>query len=62
VLKLVEMRADDIYNNPLPLLHIAGQCAGVYSTLIAGATVILPGAFSLQHLCPRSRTSSGGST
>ena len=47
VVELVEMREDDVYYNPLPLFHIAGQWAAVYATLIRGATVVLPGAFTL---------------
>jgi crotonobetaine/carnitine-CoA ligase len=47
VVELVEMRETDIYYNPLPLFHIAGQWAAVYAALIRGATVVLPGAFTL---------------
>ncbi|MEZ5925197.1 MAG: AMP-binding protein [Hyphomicrobiaceae bacterium] len=47
VVELLEMREADVYYNPLPLFHIAGQWAAVYATLISGATVVIPGAFSL---------------
>jgi len=49
VLELLEMQMTDIYYNPLPLFHIAGQWAAVYASLIAGATVVLPTAFSLSR-------------
>lgn len=48
-IELLEMTADDIYYSPLPLFHIAGQWATVYCALIAGCTVVVPGAFSLQR-------------
>ncbi len=47
VVELVKMRESDVYYNPLPLFHIAGQWAAVYASLIRGATVVLPGAFTL---------------
>jgi crotonobetaine/carnitine-CoA ligase len=49
VIELLEMQSSDIYYNPLPLFHIAGQWAAVYASLIAGATVVLPTAFSLSR-------------
>ena len=47
VVELLELRAEDVYYNPLPLFHIAGQWAAVYACLIAGATVVIPQAFTL---------------
>lgn len=47
VIELCEMREDDVYYNPLPLFHIAGQWAAVYCGLIRGCTVIVPGAFTI---------------
>ncbi len=47
VIELLELTDKDIHYNPLPLFHIAGQWAGVYACCIAGATVVIPTAFSL---------------
>jgi crotonobetaine/carnitine-CoA ligase len=47
VVELLEMSGDDVYYNPLPLFHIAGQWGALYSSCIAGATVVVPPAFSL---------------
>ncbi|MFO1173448.1 MAG: AMP-binding protein [Hyphomicrobiaceae bacterium] len=47
VVELCEMREDDVYYNPLPLFHIAGQWAAIYCSLIRGCTVVVPGAFTL---------------
>ncbi len=52
VVELLELNEDDVYYNPLPLFHIAGQWAAVYACLIAGATVIIPGRFSLEKFWP----------
>lgn len=52
VVELLKMREDDVYYNPLPLFHIAGQWAAVYACLIRGATVVIPGAFSLAGFWP----------
>ena len=49
VAELLELKAGDIYYNPLPLFHIAGQWAAVYACLIAGATVVVSGKFSLER-------------
>jgi len=46
VAELLELRDTDIYYNPLPLFHIAGQWAAVYASCIRGATVVLAGGFS----------------
>ncbi len=45
--ELLELNESDVYYNPLPLFHIAGQWAAVYASLIAGCSVVIPGAFSL---------------
>ncbi|MDH3716338.1 MAG: AMP-binding protein [Gammaproteobacteria bacterium] len=47
VAESLELRESDVYYNPLPLFHIAGQWAAVYACLITGATVVLPPAFTL---------------
>lgn len=47
VVELLELRLGDVYYNPLPLFHIAGQWAAVYCALIAGVTVVIPGSFSI---------------
>lgn len=52
VVELLELRENDIYYNPLPLFHIAGQWAAVYACLIAGATVVVSGKFSLDGFWP----------
>jgi crotonobetaine/carnitine-CoA ligase len=48
VAESLELRETDVYYNPLPLFHIAGQWAAVYACLITGATVVLPPAFTLE--------------
>ncbi|MDJ0958758.1 MAG: AMP-binding protein [Arenicellales bacterium] len=55
VVELLELREDDVYYNPLPLFHIAGQWAAVYACLIAGATVVVSGKFSLERFWPQVR-------
>ena len=52
VVELLELVETDVYYNPLPLFHIAGQWAAVYACLIAGATVVVSGKFSLQEFWP----------
>lgn len=47
VVEALELGEGDVYYSPLPLFHIAGQWAAVYASCIAGATVVVPGAFSL---------------
>ena len=47
--EMLELKDSDIYYAPLPLFHIAGQFALVYTTCIAGATAVLPGTFSAQR-------------
>ncbi|MGI9413269.1 MAG: AMP-binding protein [Hyphomicrobiales bacterium] len=49
VVEMLELEESDIYYAPLPLFHLAGQFALVYCSLIAGATAVLPGAFSAQR-------------
>ena len=46
VSEMLELQEDDVYYAPLPLFHLAGQFAVVYCSCIAGATAVLPGAFS----------------
>ena len=55
VVELLELKEDDVYYNPLPLFHIAGQWAAVYACLIAGATVVVSGKFSLESFWPQVR-------
>ena len=55
VVELLELKEGDVYYNPLPLFHIAGQWAAVYACLIAGATVVLSGRFSLEGFWPQVR-------
>ena len=43
----LELARGDIYYAPLPLFHIAGQWAVVYSCLIRGATAVLKPRFSI---------------
>jgi carnitine-CoA ligase len=43
---MVELGPGDVYYAPLPLFHIAGQWAVVYACAIAGATAVIPPAFS----------------
>jgi crotonobetaine/carnitine-CoA ligase len=49
VIDMTEIRASDVYYAPLPLFHIAGQWAVIYCAAIAGATAVLPDAFSPQR-------------
>lgn len=46
VVEMLELAENDVYYAPLPLFHLAGQFALVYCACIAGATAVLPGAFS----------------
>ncbi len=46
VIDMLDIRPSDVYYAPLPLFHIAGQWAVVYAAAIAGATAVLPDAFS----------------
>lgn len=46
VAELLALKDTDIYYNPLPLFHIAGQWAAVYASCIRGATVVLAQGFS----------------
>lgn len=55
VAELLELRDADIYYNPLPLFHIAGQWAAVYASCIRGATVVLAGGFSASAFWPEVR-------
>ncbi len=48
VVEMLELKEEDVYYAPLPLFHLAGQFALVYCACIAGATAVLPGAFSAQ--------------
>lgn len=45
IAELVELNENDIYYNPLPLFHIAGQWA-VYACAIVGATSVISQGFS----------------
>jgi crotonobetaine/carnitine-CoA ligase len=49
VVDMLEMQRGDIYYAPLPLFHIAGQWAVIYAAAIAGATAVLPDAFSVSR-------------
>jgi len=44
--QMLQLTRDDVYYGPLPLFHIAGQWAVAYAACIAGATAVIPGAFS----------------
>ncbi|MGA8261755.1 MAG: AMP-binding protein [Arenicellales bacterium] len=46
VAELLALKDTDVYYNPLPLFHIAGQWAAVYASCIRGATVVLAQGFS----------------
>ena len=46
VAELLALESTDVYYNPLPLFHIAGQWAAVYASCIRGATVVLAQGFS----------------
>lgn len=50
--ELLRLQPDDVYYNPLPLFHIAGQWAAVYACLIVGATVVVGGRFSPDGFWP----------
>ena len=47
VIDMIEIKHTDVYYAPLPLFHIAGQWAVIYAAAIAGATAVLPDAFSV---------------
>ena len=47
VIDMLEIKHTDVYYAPLPLFHIAGQWAVIYAAAIAGATAVLPDAFSV---------------
>jgi crotonobetaine/carnitine-CoA ligase len=49
VVDMLEIRPSDIYYAPLPLFHIAGQWAVIYTAAIAGATAVLPDTFSVSR-------------
>ena len=49
VVRMLELNESDIYYAPLPLFHIAGQFALVYTACVAGATAVLPGTFSARR-------------
>jgi crotonobetaine/carnitine-CoA ligase len=55
VVDMLEIRRGDVYYAPLPLFHIAGQWAVIYAAAIAGATAVLPDAFSVSGFWPRVR-------
>ncbi|HSH41420.1 MAG TPA: AMP-binding protein [Arenicellales bacterium] len=46
IVENLQLTSADIYYNPLPLFHIAGQWAAVYASCIKGATVVLAQGFS----------------
>jgi crotonobetaine/carnitine-CoA ligase len=46
VIDMLELKPSDVYYAPLPLFHIAGQWAVIYTAAIAGATAVLPDTFS----------------
>ncbi len=48
VVDLLKLTPEDVYYGPLPLFHIAGQWAVLYSTMIAGARAVLPPRFSIE--------------
>ena len=55
VVDMLEIERGDVYCAPLPLFHIAGQWALVYAAAIAGATAVLPDAFSVSGFWPTVR-------
>jgi crotonobetaine/carnitine-CoA ligase len=55
VVDMLEIGRHDVYYAPLPLFHIAGQWAVIYSAAIAGATAVLPDAFSVSQFWPTVR-------
>lgn len=52
VAELLELKSSDVYYNPLPLFHIAGQWAAVYASCIRGASVVLAQGFSATRFWP----------
>lgn len=52
VAELLELGSADVYYNPLPLFHIAGQWAAVYASCIRGATVVLAQGFTASGFWP----------
>ena len=52
VVELLELKSSDVYYNPLPLFHIAGQWAAVYASCIRGASVVLAQGFSARSFWP----------
>ncbi len=55
VVDMLEIKPSDVYYAPLPLFHIAGQWAVIYAAAIAGATAVLPDAFSVTRFWPTVR-------
>jgi crotonobetaine/carnitine-CoA ligase len=55
VVDMIEISHTDVYYAPLPLFHIAGQWALIYAAAIAGATAVLPDAFSVSRFWPTVR-------
>ncbi|HEY6335900.1 MAG TPA: AMP-binding protein [Alphaproteobacteria bacterium] len=55
VIDMLEIEGGDIYYAPLPLFHIAGQWAVIYSAAIAGASAVLPDNFSVSGFWPTVR-------
>jgi crotonobetaine/carnitine-CoA ligase len=55
VVDMLEIGRHDVYYSPLPLFHIAGQWAVIYAAAIAGATAVLPNAFSVSQFWPTVR-------
>jgi carnitine-CoA ligase len=55
VVDMLEIGRHDVYYAPLPLFHIAGQWAVIYAAAIAGATAVLPNAFSVSQFWPTVR-------
>lgn len=43
----LQLRSEDVYYAPLPLFHIAGQWAVIYSCLIRGAAAVIKRKFSI---------------
>ncbi len=52
IVECLDLRSSDIYYNPLPLFHIAGQWGAVYGSCIRGATVVLSQGFSAGGFWP----------
>ena len=55
VVDMLEIKPSDIYYAPLPLFHIAGQWAVIYTAAIAGATAVLPDIFNVSRFWPTVR-------